>query len=62
VNVTARLASAAAPGEALVTLRAATAARLDLDMLGRQSLDLKGREQATEVVRVTVHSPERIPT
>jgi adenylate cyclase len=50
VNVTARLASAAAPGEVLVTVDAAGAAGLDISGLERRILDLKGRERAAEVV------------
>lgn len=53
VNTTARLASAAAAGEILVTAPAARAARLDPD-LERRSLDLKGKESATEVVSLRV--------
>ncbi len=53
VNTTARLASAAAAGEILVTTPAARAAGLDPD-LERRSLDLKGKESATEVVSLKV--------
>jgi len=49
VNTTARLASLAAAGEILVTTDAATAAGLD-PALERRSLDLKGKQRATEVV------------
>lgn len=52
VNVTARLASVAAAGEALVTTAAAAAAGLP-DELPRRSLHLKGKSQATDVVVVT---------
>ena len=54
VNVTARLASAAGPGEVLVTLEAARVAGLDISGLERRSLELRGREQPTEVVRLGV--------
>jgi adenylate cyclase len=50
VNVTARLASAAGPGELLVTAAAAEAAQLELAGLERRSLELKGKSGATEVV------------
>ena len=53
VNVTARLAAAAGPGEVLVTAAAAAAARLD-QTLERRSLELKGKSTATEVLVVTV--------
>ena len=52
VNVTARLASVAAAGEALVTTAAAAAAGLP-DELPRRSLHIKGKSQATDVVVVT---------
>jgi adenylate cyclase len=53
VNVTARLASAAGPGEILVTSDAARAAGLD-PSLARRRLELKGKQDATEVVTLTV--------
>jgi adenylate cyclase len=56
VNTTARLASAAAAGEVLVTAVAAQAAGLDPD-LERRSLELKGKESATEVVSLRVMAP-----
>ena len=56
VNTTARLAAAAAAGEILVTTDAATAAGLD-SSLERKPLELRGKQQITEVVTLTV-SPE----
>jgi adenylate cyclase len=53
VNTTARLASAAAAGEILVTTEAAKAAGLDPD-LERRGLELKGKEEVVDVVAVTV--------
>ena len=53
VNVAARLASAAAQGEILVTTAAAAAAGLD-PSLERRSLELKGKQEATEVVSLHV--------
>jgi adenylate cyclase len=53
VNTAARLASAAAAGEILVTADAATAAGLD-SSLERKPLELRGKQQLTEVVTVTV--------
>jgi adenylate cyclase len=50
VNVTARLASAAGPGELLVTVAAAEAARLDDATLEHRQLALKGKSAPTEVV------------
>ena len=49
VNVTARLASVAGPGELLVTEAAAHAAALHEPGLGRRRLELKGRTEATDV-------------
>ena len=51
VNITARLASAAAAGEILVTVDAATAAGLDPG-LERRTLELKGKQVPTEVVSI----------
>jgi adenylate cyclase len=53
VNTTARLASAAGAGEILVTAGTAEAAGLDSG-LERSSLALKGKEEATQVVRLLV--------
>jgi adenylate cyclase len=53
VNVTARLAAAAGPGEILVTVEAATAARLDPG-IERRSIQLKGKQAPTDVVSLTV--------
>jgi adenylate cyclase len=50
VNVTARLASLAEAGEILVTTDAAMAAGVDTAALPHKSLELKGRQQLTEVV------------
>jgi adenylate cyclase len=56
VNMTARLASAGGAGEILVTSEAATAAGLD-PSLQRRPLELKGKQQITEVVTLTVRPP-----
>jgi adenylate cyclase len=53
VNTTARLAAAASAGEILVTADAATAAGLD-SSLERKLLDLKGKQEPVQVVRLTV--------
>jgi class 3 adenylate cyclase len=53
VNVAARLASAAEGGEVLVTSAAATAAGLDA-ALQRRELELRGREERTEVVSLRI--------
>lgn len=53
VNVAARLAGAAGPGEILVTAAAAEAAGLD-PSLERRSLELKGKHEATEVVSLRI--------
>jgi adenylate cyclase len=53
VNTAARLASAAGPGEILVTTAAARAAGLDED-LERRPLELKGKQEVVDVVSLTV--------
>ena len=53
VNVTARLAALAQPGEILVTADAASAAGLG-DGLERRVLDLRGKLQPTEVVTLQI--------
>ena len=53
VNVASRLASAAAPGEVLVTIDAAVAAGLDVSSLERRDLALKGKADSTSVVLLT---------
>ena len=53
VNVAARLAAAAGPGEILVATHAATAAGLD-PSLERRSLELKGKTETTEVVSLRI--------
>lgn len=52
VNTAARLASAAAPGETLVSVETAASLDLDLDSLEHRSLELKGKGKALEVVVV----------
>jgi adenylate cyclase len=56
VNTAARLASAAAAGEILVTVDAASAAGLD-PALERKHLELKGKQLPTEVVSLKVARP-----
>ena len=58
VNTTARVASAAAVGEILVTLDAAVAAGLD-PALERTTLELKGKRVVTTVVTLRVDSQRR---
>lgn len=53
VNISARLAAAAAAGEILVTVDAARAGQLDVQ-LPQRSLDLKGKARPVEVVSLTV--------
>jgi adenylate cyclase len=53
VNTTARLASAAGAGEILVSSDTATAAGLEPG-LARRPLELKGKEQATDAITLTV--------
>jgi adenylate cyclase len=49
VNITARLASLAGPGEVLITEAAHHASGLSLDDLAIRDLELKGRKEATRV-------------
>lgn len=58
VNATARLASMARAGEVLVTVEAATLAGVD-SSLPRETLEIRGKTQGTEVVRLTV-SPQSV--
>jgi adenylate cyclase len=53
VNVTARLAALAQPGEILITADAAAAAGVG-DGLERRFLDLRGKQQQTEVVALQI--------
>jgi adenylate cyclase len=59
VNVTARLAAAAGPGEILVTTEAAAAAGAVTTGRDQRSLQLKGKSDATEVVVMTLGQPGR---
>jgi len=54
VNISARLASAAAAGEILVTASSATAGELQTANLERRTLALKGKTEATDVFVLTV--------
>jgi adenylate cyclase len=56
VNVAARLASAAGPGEVLVTLEAAEAGGLALPGLEQRDLELKGKSARTSVVVLRARS------
>ena len=56
VNTAARIGSAAAPGEILVSTESAPRAGLDVG-LGRRSLELKGKQGTTEVVVLRVDAP-----
>jgi adenylate cyclase len=57
VNTTARLASAAAAGEALITEAAASASRFDAPTFERRELELKGKRDLTPVFVVRVAQP-----
>ena len=50
VNTTARLASEAAAGELLVSIQAATSAGLDLALLERRTLHVRGRVEPVDVL------------
>ena len=54
VNVTARLAALAEAGEILITSEAALAAGIDTTSLPHRSLELRGRQQLTEVVSMRI--------
>jgi adenylate cyclase len=54
VNVAARLASLAEAGEVLVSTDAAAGADLDVATLPRRTLELRGKEQVTEVLSVRI--------
>jgi adenylate cyclase len=60
VNTTSRLASVAGAGEILVTVDAASAAGLEPD-LPHRSLELKGKQEVTEVVTLRVGESAGIP-
>jgi adenylate cyclase len=53
VNTTARLASSAGPGEALISLVTAESAHLDTTGFERRDLDLKGKSERVPVVVLT---------
>ena len=57
VNTAARLASAAAAGEILVSREAADAAGIDQGLLEHRSLELKGKSAPTDVVVLTAAAP-----
>jgi adenylate cyclase len=50
VNITARLASAAAAGEVIVSVAAAEAANMATEQLERRTVEIRGRTEPTEVV------------
>ena len=60
VNTTARLASAAAAGELLVTDVAASAAAIETTGYEHRSLELKGKTEPVPVVVLTAGSPARV--
>ncbi len=57
VNTTARLASAAAAGELLVSVDAARAAAIDATPFEHRTLDVRGRSDTVEVVALPHSSP-----
>src|SRR4051794_2352638 len=62
VNTTARLASAAAAGELLVSIDAATAAGLDVSTIERRRLVIRGREEAVDVAVVRGATTAPVPS
>ena len=57
VNTTARLASVAASGEALISVEAAAAAGLPSDALEQRHLEVKGRTQPVDVLVLRADTP-----
>jgi class 3 adenylate cyclase len=57
VNTTARLASEAAAGELLVSIKAALAGDLDSTLLEHRTLSVRGRSDAVEVVALRSSTP-----
>ncbi len=57
VNVAARLASAAAAGEILITSAAAVAAGVPVEGADRRRMALKGKQEATDVLSLRVGGP-----
>jgi adenylate cyclase len=57
VNTTARLASAAGPGEILVSRAAAVAAGIDRDAFEQRHLELRGRSEPIDVVVLGAGAP-----
>ena len=63
VNTTARLASAAASGELLVSLEAATAAGIETSDLEHRTVEVRGRTEPVEVVALRIAAgPVKPPT
>jgi adenylate cyclase len=56
VNVAARLASVAGPGELLMTTATADAAHIDIADAERRELALKGKSEPTDVAVLTTRS------
>jgi adenylate cyclase len=56
VNTTARLAGEAGAGELLVSIGAASAARIDLSSLEHRTLTVRGRAEAVEVVALDLRT------
>ena len=54
VNTTARLAGHAASGQLLVSVEAATAAGMDITVLDRRTVEVRGRTEPVEVVSLTI--------
>jgi adenylate cyclase len=63
VNTTARLASAAASGQLLVSVEAATAAGTETSDLERRTVEVRGRTEPVEVVALRIAAgPVESPT
>ena len=60
VNITARLASAAAAGEVIVSVAAAEAADMAVDHLERRTVEIRGRKKPIEVVVIPAVRPQGV--
>ena len=60
VNITARLASAAAAGEVIVSVAAAEAGDMATDHLERRTVEIRGRREPIEVVVIPATRPQGV--
>jgi adenylate cyclase len=60
VNITARLASAAAAGEVIVSVAAAEDAHMATDHLERRTVEIRGRREPIEVIVIPATRPQGV--